>query len=402
VPPEEAAPRLAAYQKKIRDLEAEIKKYSSSPVAHAPGSPAKLNQLRAQIRNLLRPGLPADLPGAYAVQDTKPVDMYIHVRGEVDQHGPVVKRSVPKFLAGNKPLPIPPSGSGRLQFAEWLTRPDHPLTARVMVNRIWQHHFGKGIVTTPSNFGLRGEPPTHPELLDWLTARFIAGGWSIKAMHRQILLSKTYQLSSSHDDANAARDPGNRWYWRHDRRRLDAESIRDAMLMISRKLDLKRPGAHPFPPIETWGWTQHNPFKAVYPSNHRSVYLMTQRIKRHPYLGLFDAPDANTSTAQRDTSTVPQQALFLMNNPFVKEQAEGFARRLIACSKNLHQRIDLAHQLAWSRPARPAERETAVRYVEAYQKELAKVGVRVEQQEVEAWASYARVMLSGNEFVYID
>jgi hypothetical protein len=328
--------------------------------------------------------------------------MYIHVRGDVDQHGPVVKRTVPKFLTGNKAPAIPPGGSGRLQLAEWLTRPDHPLTARVMVNRIWQHHFGKGIVTTPSNFGLRGAPPTHPELLDWLAERFVASGWSIKSIHRQILLSKTYQLSSSHDEAKAARDPANRWYWRFARRRLDAESIRDAMLLISDKLDLKKPGAHPFPPIETWGWTQHNPFKAAYPSHHRSVYLMTQRIQRHPYLGLFDAPDANTSTAQRDTSTVPQQVLFLMNNPFVKEQAEGFARRLLARSKDEHQRIDLAHQSALSRPARPAEREKAARYIEAYRKELGMVGVTGERQDQEAWASYARIMLSSNEFVYID
>jgi hypothetical protein len=396
VPPEEAAPRLSAYQKTIRQLEADIQQ------AVKANQQPKVNQLKLQLRNLLRPGLPADLPGAYAVKEGKPVDMYIHVRGDVDQHGPVVKRNVPKFLAGGKPPAIPPGGSGRLQLAEWLTRPEHPLTARVMVNRIWQHHFGKGIVTTPSNFGLRGEPPTHPELLDWLAARFVASGWSIKAIHRDIVLSKTYQLSSHEDEASAAKDPGNRWYWRYDRRRLDAEAIRDAMLQISGKLDLKRPGAHPFPAIDTWGWTQHNPFKATYPSNHRSVYLMTQRIQRHPYLGLFDAPDANTSTAQRDTSTVPQQALFLMNNPFVREQSEGFARRLLAGTKDMRQRVDLASQLAWSRPAGPAEREKAVRYVETYQRELSKVGVTGERQELEAWASYARVLLSANEFVYID
>src|SRR5262249_32977106 len=155
---------------------------------------------------------------------------------------------------------------------------------------------------------------------------------------------------------NAAKDPGNRWYWRYDRRRLDAEAIRDAMLQISGKLDLKRPGAHPFPAIDTWGWTQHNPFKAAYPSNHRSVYLMTPRIQRHPSLGLLDAPDPTPSTAQRDTSTVPQQALFLMNNPFVREQAEGFARRLLAGTKDMRQRVDLAYRLAWSRPDGPAER----------------------------------------------
>ncbi len=127
-----------------------------------------------------------------------------------------------------------------MQLAQWLTRADNPLTARVIVNRIWQHHFGKGIVTTPSNFGVRGEAPTHPELLDWLTERFIESGWSIKSIHRLILSSKTYRLASAYDEDNAAQDPPNRWYWRFDRQRLDAESIRDALLAVSGNLDLGR------------------------------------------------------------------------------------------------------------------------------------------------------------------
>ena len=126
-----------------------------------------------------------------------------------------------------------PGAAAGSSWRDWLTHPDHPLTARVMVNRIWQHHFGRGIVATPSNFGIRGEPPTHPELLDWLAARFVASGWSIKAMHREIVLSETYQLASDHDPASASLDPENRWLWRFPRRRLDAESIRDAMLAVS-------------------------------------------------------------------------------------------------------------------------------------------------------------------------
>ena len=328
--------------------------------------------------------------------------MYVHVRGEVDQRGPTVKRSVPRFLAGGEALRIPEVSSGRLQLARWLTRPNNPLTARVMVNRIWQHHFGKGIVATPSNFGIRGEPPTHPQLLDWLAARFIESGWSIKAMHRLLVRSRTYQLASTHDEADAAKDPANRWYWRHDRRRLEAEAIRDGLLAVSGNLDCSRPGVHPFPPIDHWGWTQHNPFKEVYPSNHRSVYLMTQRFQRHPYLALFDGPDANTSTGRRTTSTVPQQALFLMNNPFVTEQAEGFALRLIASSPDARQRIEQAHQLAWARPAKARELEMGRRYVSAYGKQLAKLGVPGERVELEAWTSYARMLLCANELVYVD
>ena len=199
-----------------------------------------------------------------------------------------------------------------------MTRPGHPLTARVLVNRVWQHHFGRGIVATPSNFGLRGEPPTHPELLDWLAARFVADGWSIKALHRRIVTSRAYRRSSRHDPANAAKDPGNRSLWRFDRSRLDAESLRDAMLAVSGTLDLSRPGTHPFPPIERWRWTQHSPFKEVYPTDRRSVYLMTQRLQKHPYLALFDGPDTNTSTEARTRATVPLQALYLMNNPWVR------------------------------------------------------------------------------------
>jgi hypothetical protein len=396
LPPGAAAPRLTAYQLKIDQLRADIQR------AEKEGAAAKLNDLRAQLQNLLRPSLPGDLPGAYGVQEGKPVDANIQIRGEVDRLGPVVKRGLPRFLSGGKPVAIPDGSSGRLQLADWLASPDNPLTARVMVNRIWQHHFGRGIVTTASNFGLRGEPPTHPELLDWLAARFVESGWSLKAVHRLVVLSKTYQLASSADETDAAKDPGNRWYWRYDRRRLDAEAMRDALLTVSGKLDLQRPGPHPFPPIEQWTWTQHNPFKDVYPSNHRSVYLMTQRFQRHPYLALFDGPDTNTSTAERTTSTVPQQALYLMNDPFVREQAEGFARRLLAVSADSLRRIELAHQLAWSRPATPAEVERGLRYVEEYRKGLARAGAPAERLELEAWTSYCRVMLCANEFVYLD
>jgi cytochrome c553 len=396
LPPPAVAPRLCVWRNKLRQTEAAIRK------AEKQGNAGKANALRAELVTLARSGLPSGLPGAYAVQEGQPADAYIQIRGEVDQHGPVVPRGVPKFLDGGRPVSIPAGSSGRLELACWISSPDNPLTARVLVNRVWQHHFGKGLVATPSNFGTRGEPPTHPELLDWLTTRFVESGWSIKALHRLILLSRTYQLASVQDDADAATDPGNRWYWRQDRRRLDAEAIRDALLTASGRLDLTRPGPHPFPPIDRWGWTQHNPFKDVYPSNHRSVYLMTQRFQRHPYLALFDGPDTNTSTEQRTTSTVPLQALFLMNDPFVTEQAEGFARRLLAASGDEWHRVEVAHRLAWSRPAKPEEVERGVRYVEEYRRRLAEAGAPAERQELEAWTSYARVLLCANEFVYVD
>jgi hypothetical protein len=402
LPPDEAAPLLQASEQERRRIEGEIER------AVKDKNQKEVERLRGRHRNLLKPGLPADLPGAYAVSDGRPVDSYVHLRGDEQQRGPTARRDVPEFLRRadgdevDHHLDIPPGASGRLQLAQWLTRAENPLTARVIVNRIWQQHFGKGIVTTPSNFGARGEAPTHPELLGWLTGRFLESGWSIKAMHRLILSSRTYQLASAHDEVNAARDPSNRWYWRFDRQRLDAESIRDALLAASGNLDLGRGRPHPFPPIERWAWTQHQPFQECYPSNHRSVYLMTQRLQRHPFLALFDGPDTNTSTEERRQSTVPLQALFFMHNPFFRQQAEGFAQRLIASSADVRERIELAHEIAWSRPALYSEQCIGIRYLDNFMEELTKGYTSNKQRELEAWTSYTRLLLSANEFVYVD
>jgi cytochrome c553 len=396
-PAAEAAPLLEARSRKLSELQTTIARMERER------QPAdKLNPLRGQLEALRRTNLPPELPGAYAVSEGKPVDVAVHIAGDPDRTGPVVKRGVPKFLTGRTPFIIAPDSSGRLELARWLTSPDNPLTARVFVNRVWQWHFGKGLVATPSNFGLRGEAPTHPELLDWLASEFVRGGWSVKRLHRLIVLSRTYRLASADDTISAARDPGNRWYWRFDRRRLDAESLRDAMLAASGRLDLRRPGPHPFPPITAWSWTQHAPFKDVYPSDHRSVYLMTQRLKRHPFLALFDGPDTNVSTDTRTSSTVPLQALFVLNNRWAHEQAEGLARRVLSRSSDGNSRVDLAFELTWGRPASHVELQTALRYVERYRDGLARSGVSGESQEVQAWSSLARVLLAANEFIYVD
>ncbi|MEX2120751.1 MAG: PSD1 and planctomycete cytochrome C domain-containing protein [Pirellulales bacterium] len=396
--PEQARPAIESHQAAVRALEDQIAQLEKQEPVDRP----KVDALKAELRILRRPGLPAGVSGAYAVTEGQPHDVPLQVRGEPRDAGPVVPRGVPGFLSKGEKLEIPSGASGRLQLARWLTRPDHPLTARVMVNRVWQHHFGKGIVATPSNFGVRGAPPTHPELLDWLAAAFVDGGWHVKDLHRLIMSSKTYQLGGGDDEAAAARDPDNRLYWRYDRRRLEAEAIRDAMLAAAGNLDLARPGEHPFPPIESWSWTQHSPFKAVYESNHRGVYLMTQRIQRHPFLALFDGPDTNYSTDVRTQATVPLQALYMMNNPFVTRQAEGFARRLLAESADAAGRIDLACQTAWGRPARPAEIERGLQYIDQYAAELARQGTAADQIEPAAWTSYARILLTSNEFVYLD
>jgi hypothetical protein len=312
-----------------------------------------------------------------------------------------VGRGAPAFFC-SQPLEIPSTESGRRQLAEWLTRPENPLTARVMVNRIWQHHFGRGMVATPSNFGLRGAPPTHPELLDFLSARFIEGGWSIKAMHRLILTSKTWGLSSQDDERNRTIDTGNEFLWRADRRRLDAEALRDSLLAVSGQLDLSRPGPHPFPAIKDWHWTQHNPFKEVYATPHRSVYLMTQRLQRHPFLAIFDGADANTSTEKRTSAIVPSQSLYLVNSPELRGIAEALADRILAAAPDDRSRIELAYNLCYSRPPSTDEAARCENYLAAYRQELIAIAPGDASLDRTPWTSLARTLLAANEFSYLD
>ena len=397
----EAKAKLERYRSRLAELDREAKALESKSDA---ASRSRMDKLRAEWSKLGRASLPPGVPGSYAVSEGQPVDVPLQRRGDPESPGAVVPRGVPRFpfLAAEAATDVAPGSSGRLELALWLTQPDHPLTARVMANRIWQHHFGRGIVATPSNFGIRGEPPSHPELLDWLAARFVAGGWSIKRLHREVLLSQTYQLSSESDSPDAARDPDNRWLWRFPHRRLDAESIRDAMLAVSGGLDRRRPGPHPFPPIEGWQWTQHNPFKAVYPTRDRSVYLMTQRLVKHPFMAIFDGPDTNASTDLRPQSTVPLQALYLRNNPFVQEQSAGFALRLIAGDSEPQPRIRRAFELAWGRQPDPEEIDRWLRYLSDCRTALAAPQAPQAAIEREAWSSLAKVMLTSNEFLYVD
>lgn len=363
---------------------------------------AESGAVQKELITLERTGLPPDMPMAYAVRDGSPHDEHLQLQGDPAKAGGVIPRGSPRFLTNITPDDVPQSSSGRLQLAEWITRPDNPLTARVMINRIWQHHFGRGLVATPSNFGARGEKPSHPELLDWLAARFIASGWSIKAMHRLIVTSDAYCRASDDDSQNAALDPDNRYFWRFDRARLDAEAIRDAMLAVGGQLDLNRPSVHPFPPIAQWGWTQHTAFKEVYASRNRSAYLMTQRLQRHPFLGLFDSPDTNTSTDVRPVSTVPLQALYLMNNAFVTECAGALASQLIGHSTSEAARIDHAIELCWCRAPSESEVERYRDFVSAYASAAKAMGASGDQADVEAWTSFARIVLTANEFFYID
>jgi cytochrome c553 len=362
------------------------------------------SEAQRALAALEKAGALAGVPHAYALRDGDPTDARLQVGGDPSKLGDVVPRGFPAILNDGGGTPdLPATGSGRLALARWLTDgPPRALTARVMVNRIWQHHFGRPIVPTPSDFGLRGTPPTHPDLLEWLAADFVASGWSIKAMHRRILMSETYRLASDDDSANAAVDTGNASTWRFDRRALDAEALRDTLLALGGNLRLDRPGPHPFPPKEQWRYTAHHQFKALYPSDHRSVYLMVQRLHPHPYLSLFNGPDTSVTTAMRDRSTVALQALFLLNNRFVHEQATRFARRVTADQPDAGRRLDRLYALAYARPPRDDERARAAAFLARYEQALADDGTEPEARPVEAWAALARALLTSNEFVYVD
>jgi mono/diheme cytochrome c family protein len=347
-------------------------------------------------------GVTADSKGvmevAYAVVDGKPQNARIHLRGEPRDLGPEVPRRFLEILGGD-PLPGNMVGSGRRQLADWITRPSNPLTPRVMVNRLWQHHFGVGLVATENDFGARGRRPTHPELLDYLAERFQQSGWSVKAMHRLILLSQTYQQGNGDARACAA-DPDNQFLSRFARRRLEAEAIRDALLRVGGNLDPTPGGPHPFPPVDKWNYTQHDPFHSLYDTPKRSVYLMTPRLTRHPYLALFDGPDTNASTARRLPTTVPTQALFFMNDPFVHTQAAGLARRVLMTSDDAEKRLTLAFTLTLARPPTGDEIRQSLAFLERYRMELASEPPA--EQEKRAWAALARTLLARNEFIYVD
>jgi hypothetical protein len=429
---------LTAIDKELDDLQAERKAARDKAEGRTPAFEPKRTQLelleafrgiRAK-RDALQDRLP-DIPTAYAVVDGKPRNSRIQKRGEPFNLGEEVPRAFLSALGG-APLPPEEKGSGRLQLADEIASPENPLTARVMVNRIWQHHFGKGLVATPNDFGAMGQPPTHPELLDWLASRFIEDGWSVKKMHRRILASATWRqrvgappstqaplaaaavptapatvaVFAPGDVPDAADpqlvDPGNDLLWSFPRRRLDAESIRDALLTVSGLLERGMGGPHPFPPPQQWNWTQHNPFTAVYETNRRSVYVMQQRIRRHPFFAVFDGADTNASTGARFTSTTPLQALFAMNDPFAHAQASAFAERVTRTTQG-HEvaAVSLAHRLAFGRDATDEETAQAIVYLASFRARLPAETPKAERAAL-AWASYARALMGANEFLYLD
>ena len=307
-------------------------------------------------------------------------DVPLHIRGSYTQLGPIVARRMPAFFVGMN-QPRIEGGSGRWDLANWVASKGNPLTARVIVNRVWQWHFGTGLVRTPNNFGLLSEPPSHPALLDWLAARFVEEGWSMKNLHRRILLSATYGQASAilREQLNA--DPDNRWQGRFTARRLEAEAIRDAMLFVAGRLD-PAPGG---------------PATDNLAMQRRSLYVQTARWDRSSFATLFDAANPDASEEKRTVSTVAPQSLFLLNNSFVHTQAGHLTERVmrdVPCGSpsGVTARIQHAYRLLFSRL--PSEEEIAVA--------LQLVGQDDQVPPEAGWLDLAHVLLCSNEFVYVD
>jgi cytochrome c553 len=361
----------------------------------------RIRALEGEMADLRKNG-PPEPPMASAVTEGPSVEQRVFIRGNVSSPGEPAPKRFLTILAGEDQTPIT-KGSGRLELAEWLASPKHPLTARVMVNRIWQFHFGEGLVRTPNNFGKLGEAPTHPELLDYLATRFVESGWSVKKMHRLVMLSSAYQMSSRITKEQSEADPGNRLLSHFSRRRLDVEEIRDGLLAVDRSLDLTMGGTLQL----AFGTDVENSAErlSIDPSTsrRRTVYLPLRRSNLPTLLNLFDFGDATTPGEGRANTNVAPQALFMLNSKFIYDRSRELASHLLAeANADDQRRIEEAFVDVFGR--RPSGEETAklLAYVQNFQRKAADSRQRFAEPKLAAWQSLCRVLISSNEFIYVD
>jgi len=367
--------------------------------AGAGASREELARLKGELSELEQ-AAPAPLPYAMAVEEGTATDLPIHRRGSHLNLGEVVSRGFPRALAGESPVAL--QGSGRRELADWITRPEHPLTARVIVNRVWRWHFGAGLVRSTDNFGNLGERPSHPELLDWLASHFVMRGWSLKSLHRLIMSSATYRMSSAYDAHAAAVDPDDRLLWQWRRKRLEAEAIRDAMLFVAGNLDETRGGSllTSNPREYVTGTASRN--ATTYASQRRSLYLPVIRSALYELFQAFDFAEPSVAHGDRDATTMAPQALFMLNAELVHQQAQSLAEQLIvAHPDDASERIVELYERALSRAPTPAEADRALRFVENYAAHPAVASLDGDAQFA-AWRALCRVMLASNEFLYVD
>ena len=339
---------------------------------------------------------------AYAVTEGEPEDAKIQHYGDPRDLGEKVPRGFLQVL-GNSSLPPDVRGSGRLELANWIASKDNPLTARVIVNRIWQGHFGRGIVATANDFGTRGVAPSNQALLDYLACQLMDNGWSIKALHKEILLSHAYMLSSADSPANEEIDPDNAYIWRHSRSRLDAEEVRDSLLAVSHLLELSPAPPHPFPPQAEWNWEDQNHFApelSKYQTDRRTVYMMIQRTVRLPYFTLFDGPNTNVSTEQRSSSLTPLQALYFMNADFPRRSAHNLASILLASGPSETEVIQQAFLNVYGRPPVPSEADGAAAFLHKTADAYSTHGASAVQPL--ALEELLKALFASNEFMFVE
>lgn len=354
---------------------------------------ADIQQAKEALAKLRQEGIP-DAPIAIAVEETgvrgKFRNSQIHIRGNEDVLGEEVARNAMQVLT-TQPLEIGEEESGRRQLAELIAT--HPLTARVMANRIWHHLFGRGLVRTVDNFGTLGEPPSHPKLLEHLARRFVDSGWSVKSLIREIVLSRSYQLAADEVAATMKIDPDNALLWRHSPRRRDAEALRDAMLTAAGTLELQAP--------DPWQQLNYHSFgrdtEAVAHIRHRAVYLPVVRGFPSDVFAAFNFPPPDLVVGRRETSSVPTQALFAMNSPLVMEQSQHMAQRLMTEAPTAEARVERAYQLTLGRGPTPAELARAASLIESFQGDADDdLGRR------DAWAAFCQALFASAEFRFLE
>jgi len=354
-------------------------------------APEKLTQIQKLLADSaeLEKTLPThEVPMACAVKEGQTMDQKIFVRGDYHNLGDPVERTVPLILAMNAPAPPVKTNSGRLELADWLVDKRNPLPARVMVNRIWQGHFGDGFVRTPDNFGRLGDRPANPELLDYLAKSFQENGWSIKKLHRTIMLSKTYQMSAEYDEATKLKDPEDRLLSHFPRQRLSIEEIRDAFLAIGGDLDLTMGGTLD-PGVGTDGETSASRISMNPEStNRRSIYLPLRRSNLPALYMLFDFGDATSPEGHRNPTTVATQALFVMNSPMVIREAQALADRIRKQNKKDSARIEEAYLSILNRNPDPTEIDKGLSYIHTL-------------GEAKGWQSFCHALMASNEFIYV-
>jgi cytochrome c553 len=414
---QEYVTKVEAFKQRIADQEDVIEKLiAAASVEKCPPSQAadeKIDeqQLPAEIRERLKTlreelkTAKADAPisdSAMGVADGKIHNSRIHFRGSHLTLGPVVSRGFPVVLRFVSVPPIADGQSGRLQLAEWLTRPDHPLTARVLANRLWRWHFGTGLVSTTDNFGFRGEKPVNQPLLDWLAQELIRSDWSIKSMHRIIMLSQVYQRSSGDSEAALSKDPGNRLLWRYPQRRLEAEAIRDSILAVSGTLDRSMGGSMLHVANREFIFNHTSKDGTSYASNRRSVYLPVIRNNLYDEFSLFDYTNASVANGNRSMSTVASQSLFLMNSELITMASAALANVILnSVAKDDAERVQLLFERCVSRPATPAEVTDYLVALMDFENALGSIEGADGDTRHAAWTVLCQTMLMSSEFLYL-